>query len=92
MTSQISELIQPSHGYAHISNSGTGSLSYSSNQSSDRISEKVIIVKYEPVIRSSVSTYVANFTFIQRLLTNASSGQFNSEAELFRDSSRRFVI
>ena len=64
-------MIQPSHGYAHISNSGTGSLSYSRNQSSDRISEKEIIVKYEPVIRSSVSTYVANFTFIQLFTPNS---------------------
>ena len=58
-------MIQPSHGYAHISNSGTGSLSYSRNQSSDIISENEIIVKYEPVKGSSVSTYTGNFTFLQ---------------------------
>ena len=64
-------LIQPSHGYTRISSSGTGSLLYTRCQSSARISDKEIVVKYEPVIRKSVTTYIANYRFIQLFSPNS---------------------
>ena len=51
-------------GYTRISSSGTGSFSYTRYRSNG-ISEKEITVKYEPVIRNSVTIYTANFRFIQ---------------------------